>query len=174
VITHAAATYDEVAFIISLVGPTTSVRTNMKDNAYHIYRCEDFTGDDLQQKIDQKARMAEVGVTLGNITRFGMLHHTALLLTYDPADDLLSTGTPSLFIYAENDDQVTPDLNLERLDELYDGNVPDHLTTHVLAGTTHAFRLVDDPCDSWVDVREQPRSEELGIVLNDWLTAQEY
>jgi hypothetical protein len=54
---------------------------------------------------------------------------------------------------------------------LFDGNPPDHLTTVVLEDATHAFRLVDDPCNSWVNVAEKPRSEELVVVLNDWLEA---
>jgi pimeloyl-ACP methyl ester carboxylesterase len=174
VVTNAAANYDDIAFIISLAGPTTSVRTNVEDNAYHIYRCEGYTGDELQKKIAQKMKMAEVGVTLGNITHFGMLHQTALLLEYDPAVDLLSLQTPGLFIYGENDDQVTPQWSLNRLDELFDGNPPEHFTTVVLDDATHAFRLVDDPCESWVNVPEQPRSEELTVVLNDWLEIQGY
>jgi hypothetical protein len=77
-------------------------------------------------------------------------------------------------VYAENDDQVTPQLSLDRLDELFDGNPPDNLTTVVIDDATHAFRLVDDPCDSWVNVAEQPRSEDLTMVLSNWLSEQGY
>jgi hypothetical protein len=69
---------------------------------------------------------------------------------------------------------VTPQINLDRLNELFDGRPPDHLTTAVIDGATHAFRLVDDPCESWLDVPEQPRAQEPIAVLNDWLDAQGY
>jgi len=174
VVIHAAANHDDVAFIISLAGPTTSVAVNAEDNAYHMYTCEGFSEADLQQKIEQKTKLNNLGITLGNLTRFGSLHQTALLFAYDPADDLLALDTPSLFIYSENDDQVTPALSLDRLDELFNGNLPEHFTTIVLDDATHTFRLVDDPCDSWVDVPAQPRSVELISVLNDWLEAQGY
>jgi hypothetical protein len=118
--------------------------------------------------------MPRLGYNLGRLTRFGSLYHDYLIFDYDPADALRTVQSPGLFVYAENDDQVTAQLSLDRLDELFDGRLPDHLTTVVIDNASHVFRLVDDPCDSWVNVPDLPRSEEPIVVLNDWLAAQGY
>ena len=174
VVTQAAAEHDDVAFFVSLVGPTTSVWRNAEDNRWHIYRCEGYEGAELDAKVASSMRMPRLGMTLGKLTRFGSWYRDFMILDYDPADALRTVKSPGLFVYAENDDQVTPQLSLDRLDDLFDGRPPEHLTTVVIEGATHAFRLVDDPCDSWVDVPEQPRSEEAVAVLHDWLAARGY
>jgi len=174
VVQQAAAEHDDVAFWISLAGPTTSVWRNAEDNRWHIYRCEGYEGADLDAKVQSSMRMPRLGYNLGKWTRFGSWYRDYLILDFDPADALRSVQSPGLLVYAENDDQVTPQLSLDRLNELFDGNPPEHLTTVVLEDATHAFRLVDDPCESWVDVPDQPQSEELVQTLNDWLAAQGY
>ena len=174
VVLHAAAQHDDIAFFISLVGPTTSVMRNAEDNRWHIYRCQGYEGAELEEKVAKSMRMPRLGMTLGKLTRFGSWYLAYLTLGYDPAEALQMVQSPGLFVYAENDDQVTPQLSLDRLDELFDGSPPDHLSTVVIEGATHAFRLVDDPCESWVNVPELPRSEEPIVVLNDWLAAQGY
>jgi pimeloyl-ACP methyl ester carboxylesterase len=174
VVTQAAAEHEDVAFFVSLVGPTTSVWRNAEDNRWHMYRCEGYTGAELEEKVRKSMRMPRLGMTLGRLTRFGAWYHAYLILSYDPADALRAVQTPGLFVYAENDDQVTPQLSLDRFDELFGSALPDHLTAVVVEGATHAFRLVADPCDSWVDVAEQPRSQEAVAVLHDWLAARGY
>jgi alpha/beta superfamily hydrolase len=174
VVTQAAAQHDEIAFTISLAGPTTSVWGNAEDNYRHLYRCEGYTGEELDRKIRNHLRLVRVGTAIGRLIRLGSLYHDTLLFSYDPADALRAGQSPGLLVYAENDHLVTPQINLDRLDALYAGRPPDHLSTLVLADATHYFRLVEDPCQSWVDVAEQPRSEELVVVLNEWLEGQGY
>ena len=67
-----------------------------------------------------------------------------------------------------------PDQNLERFDEIFDLNPPEHLTAVVIDGANHSFRLVDTPCTTWEQSLTQPFSEELTGVLGDWLTEQGY
>lgn len=174
VVQQAAAQHDDVAFWVSLVGPTTSVWRNVEDNRRHIYRCQGYEGAELDAKVKALMRWPRVGYTLGKWTRFGSWYRDYLVLDYDPADALRSVQSPGLLVYAEHDDQVTPQLSLDRLNELFDGNPPEHLTAVVIEDATHAFRRVDDPCESWVDVADQPQSEELVQTLNGWLDAQGY
>jgi len=169
-----AAQHSDIAFFVSLAGPTTTVWRNVEDNYWHYFRCQGYEGEDLDARVEKKLGMAEVAVKFGELTDFGMFAFDARVFPYDPAEALRTVESPGLLVYAENDDQVTPQINLDRLDEIFDGNPPDRLTTVVLADATHAFRLVNDPCESWVDVPDQPRSEELIVVLNDWLTEQGY
>ena len=76
---------------------------------------------------------------------------------------------PGMFIYAENDDQVTPAPNIELLGAIFEGEVPQNLSTAVIDAASHAFRLVDNPCESWNNPEEQMQSPQLVEVLNDWL-----
>jgi pimeloyl-ACP methyl ester carboxylesterase len=174
VVQQAAADHEDIAFFISLAGPTTSVSRNVEDNTWHYATCDDLTGAEREKAIENKQRLIQLGMKIGSVTRFGMLYLDSLIMDYDPAEALQTVKSPGLFVYAENDDQVTPQWSLDRLDELFDGNLPEHFTTVVLDDATHVFRLVDGPCDSWVDVPAQPQSEELISVLNDWLEAQGY
>ena len=169
-----AAQHEDISFFISLAGPTTTVERNAEDNKYHYFSCQGYEGAALDEKVAKEMRLTQLGVQLGKLTDFGMFGLDARIFPYDPADALRTVESPGLLVYAENDDQVTPALSLDRLNELFDGNVPDNLTTVVIDDATHAFRLVSDPCESWVDVQSQPQSTELTMVLNNWLTEQGY
>jgi pimeloyl-ACP methyl ester carboxylesterase len=174
VMTQTASEHDDVAFFISLVGPTTSIWRNAEDNLWHRYRCQGYTGAELDEKVAGSMRTSRFWYNVGKLTRFGYWYRDYLVFDYDPSDALRAVKSPGLFVYAQNDDLVTPQLSLDRLDELFDGRPPDHLTTAVIEGATHAFRLVNDPCESWVNVPEQPQSGETVAVLHNWLEAQGY
>jgi hypothetical protein len=60
------------------------------------------------------------------------------------------------------------------MNEIFENNVPDNLSSVVIAGASHAFRLVSDPCESWVNVDQQEQAEQLVEVLNAWLAEQGY
>jgi pimeloyl-ACP methyl ester carboxylesterase len=174
VVQQAAADHDDIAFFISLAGPTTSVARNIEDNTWHFATCDGTEGTEREKAIEDKLRLVQFGAKIGKATQFGMFYFDSLILDYDPAAALQKVQSPGLFVYAENDDQVTPQWSLDRLDELFDGNLPENFTTVVLEDSTHVFRLVDNPCESWVDVPSQPRSDELISVLNGWLETQGY
>jgi pimeloyl-ACP methyl ester carboxylesterase len=174
VVQQAAADHEDLAFFISLAGPTTTVARNIEDNTWHYATCDGVVGAEREKAIEDKLRLVQLGMRIGRLTRFGMLYFDTLIFDYDPADALRSVQSPGLFVYSENDDQVTPQWSLDRMDELFDGTVPQNLTTVVLEDATHVFRLVDSACDSWEDVPDQPRSEQLVAVLNGWLETQGY
>ena len=80
---------------------------------------------------------------------------------------LLNVQSPGLYAFGEHDALVTPALNLERLEEIFDGDVPEHLTAATIANATHGYEIVDDPCENWTG---KPLSDELTNVMDDWLT----
>ena len=63
---------------------------------------------------------------------------------------------------------------MDRMNEIFDNNPPEHFSMVVIDDATHAFRLVNDPCESWVNVEEQVQSEQLIEVLDSWLAEQGY
>jgi pimeloyl-ACP methyl ester carboxylesterase len=174
VVTQAAADHPDIAFFISLAGPTTTMKENAADNYYHFGRCQGLENEELEAYIDKRMKMVDLSMRIGRLTNFGFFGFDARNMDYDPRNALQTIQNPGLLIYAENDDQVTPALSIDRLNEIFADQVPDNLSAPVIKGATHAFRLVDDPCDSWVEVEEQQQADELAEIMQSWLTDQGY
>jgi len=174
VVTQTAAEHPDVAFFISLAGPTTTMLENSSDNSYHQGRCQGLQGEELDEYIAKRLKMVDLSISIGELTDFGFFGFDARNMGYDPREALQTVRTPGLFVYAENDDQVTPSQNIDRMNEIFNNDVPEHLSSVIIDGASHAFRLVNDPCESWVNVEEQVQSEQLTEVLHSWLTEQGY
>ncbi len=174
VVSLAAAEHPDIAFFISLAGPTMSMRENAGDNYYHFARCQGLENEELEASIEERMRMVDLSIRIGKLTDFGYFGFDARNMSYDPRDAFKTVQNPGLFIFGENDDQVTPAPNLDRMNEIFDNNVPDNFRSVVIEGATHAFRLADDPCDSWVNPDQQEQSEDLVEVLHAWLEDQGY
>jgi uncharacterized protein len=171
VVAQAAGEHPDIAFFISLAGPTVTMRVNSLDNQYHYALCQGLEGKELEDELARRQKMIDISIAIGNLTNFGFFGFDARNMDYDPRDALLNVESPGLYAFAENDVLVTPALNIERLEEIFSGNVPAHLSTVVIDKATHGFRIVNDPCEV---LDKQPISEELVEVLNNWLTEQGY
>ena len=147
------------------------MRENSLDNQYHYALCQGMQDKELEDELAKRQKMIGVSITIGNLTNFGFFGFDARNMDYDPRDSLLKVESPGLYVFAENDALVTPMLNIKRMEEIFDGNVPAHLNTVVVDDATHGFRIVNDPCEV---LDGQPLSEELIAVLNNWLTEQGY
>ena len=141
-----------------------------EDNKWHGYRCDGYEGAELDEKVASQMRLTGLGIKVGEVVPFGMFGFDAAFMSYDPWDALTTVSNPGLLVYAEHDRLVTPSVSLDRLDEMFDGTAPDHLTTITIARANHGFQLVSDPCDPRDP--DLPLSDELTIVLNDWLNEQ--
>jgi len=130
--------------------------------------------EELEAYIQKRSDMVDVSMEIGELTNFGMYGFDARNMSYDPRNAIETVQSPGLFIYAENDDQVSPSLNIDRMNEIFDNKLPEHLAVITIDGSSHAFRLVSNPCESWVNPDEQRQSEQLIEILNQWLEAQGY
>ena len=118
--------------------------------------------------------MVNFSISIGELTNSGMFGFDARNMDYDPRKALQTVQNPGLFVYAENDNQVTPSLSIDRMNEFFDNNIPEHLGLVVIDDATHGFRLVNDPCESLVNRETQEQSEQLREVLHAWLTENGY
>jgi pimeloyl-ACP methyl ester carboxylesterase len=167
VVAQAAGDHPDIAFFISLAGPTVTMRENSIDNQTHYAECQGMEGKDLDEYLAKSQKMIDISVSIGNLTNFGFFGFDARNMDFDPSDALLKVKSPGLYILAENDVLVTPALNIARMEEIFDGDIPAHFNTVVIGNATHGFRIVNDPCEI---LDEQPLSDELVEVLNTWLT----
>lgn len=169
-----AAQHTDVAFFISLAAPTTPVRQQMIDTYTNDFACQGYEGEDLIRRADRQMRLTRLGANVGKVIDVGIIGFDTEIIDYDPQAALLAVESPGLLVYGSNDLLVPPEHSRQRLEEIFDGDVPDHLTFAVIDGANHSFRLVDDQCVSYEDALEMPQSDELLTVLEDWLAMQGY
>ena len=51
VVVQGASQHEDIAFFVSLVGPTSSVWRNVENYRWHILRCQGYNGSELDQKV---------------------------------------------------------------------------------------------------------------------------
>jgi pimeloyl-ACP methyl ester carboxylesterase len=174
VVAYAAAQNPEITFFISLAGPTITKMEQAIDMYSYEAICSGLEGEDYEKYLEKRVKNTELGLKIGKLTNFGLLGFDYRAMGFDPKASLQQVESPGLIIFGENDILVVPDENLERLDEIFDGNVPDNLNVVVSEGATHSFRMVNTPCDSWNDPTQYEQSTEVVTILNGWLAEQGY
>jgi pimeloyl-ACP methyl ester carboxylesterase len=165
-----AAQHEDVAYFISLSGPTYTIETNSQDNKWHLNYCNGYRGAELEQKTEQQMKLSRFGARAGEVVPFGMFGFDARSFPYDPWEALTSVQSPGLLVYAEYDNLVTPAWALDRLDEMFDGDLPDNLSTVTITDANHGFQIVDGLCE-YIEAG-RPLTPDLAVTMNDWLTAQ--
>jgi len=174
VVSYAGAQNPEIAFFVSLAGPTITKMEQAFDFYSYEAICAGLEGEEYDKYLEKRVNMTELGNKIGKITNFGLLGFDYRSQDFDPRNYLQEVEIPGLYIYGENDLLVLPDTNLERLDEIFEGGLPDNLTVTVAEDATHQYRLVNDPCDSWNNPTQLEQSTEVIDILNDWLTEMGY
>jgi pimeloyl-ACP methyl ester carboxylesterase len=174
VVTQAAADHPDIAFFVSLAGPTTTRMEQATDMYAHEAVCDGLVGEKQEDYLKRRIRMTRIGTKIGEWTNFGLLGFDSRTMHFDPRNAIQTIQVPALFIYAENDILVTPALHIERMNEIFGGDVPEHIEMTVIDGATHGFRLVESPCESRENPAKKEWSEQLTATLHTWLAAQGY
>jgi len=123
--------------------------------------CSGLTGVEAQEYLQKRLRVTRLGTRIGESISFGLLGFDARSKSYDPRDALQTIECPTLYAFAENDNPVIPSVNIERMEEVFAGQVPAHIEVTVIDRATHIYRLVDAPCESWDDPVTKAQSTQL-------------
>ena len=174
VVMHVVGEHPDVAFFISLAGPVTTIYEQTVSRHGIYASCIGLSGDEYEDYINKQIRKIELGMKIGEITNFGLLGFDYRTMHYSPKDVLLQISNPGLYVFGTNDILVTPSVNYERLEEIFDGEVPSNLKTVEIAGATHSFRLIEDICDFSGSPEDQEQASQLVEELNNWLAVQGY
>ncbi|MBC8503268.1 MAG: prolyl oligopeptidase family serine peptidase [Chloroflexi bacterium] len=169
-----ASQHEDVAFFISLVGPTTVVCEQMEDDYENVFRCQGYEGAGLEKKVESILKWDRMGAKIGKVIPLGEIGFQAGIFDYDPRQALQTVKSPGLLVFAENDPTVPADLNLARFDEIFNGTPPENLQTVTISGAYHTFHLTNKCLSSLEELISAPLSDELVQVLQDWLTEQGY
>lgn len=174
VVNLVASQHNDVAFFISLAGPTTTMLGNMEDNYRGWFICEGYEGEELEQQIANKLRTTRLGAAIGKVFPFGIIGFDAKNISYDSYDALHNVAVPGLFVFGENDNLVFPEHNIAVLNESFNDSVPEILTVAVISNATHSFTISDTMCVTYEERQKLPQSEELVSTLENWLAEQGY
>jgi len=171
IVTLTASQHQDVAFFISLAGPTTTVWEQIEDTSESQRRCEGLAGIDLAKKVAKDMKWTWIGASLGRVLPLGEPGFDARIIDYDPRQALLAVRRPGLLVFADRDALVPADQNLARLAEIFGGKPPDVLDSVVIPNVNHVFRAASECTDSeeWLSA---PLSKDLSTVLQAWLTAR--
>ena len=122
---------DEVAFVITMAGPTIPVLEQVADDRESELRCDGLSEERVLSKRAKYER---------RVARFSM-GHLRVIRDYDPAADLRKVMQPTLAIFAEQDALVWPDKNATLLQSAFEESGNRELWLHIVAGANHAFLL---------------------------------
>ncbi len=173
-VAYAAAQNPEIAFFISLAGPATTRREQAEDMYSYEAICAGLEGEEYVEYLEKRNKTTDLGVKIGKVTNFGSLGFDYRTMSFDPRASLQTVENPGLYIFGENDNLVIPAPNIERMEEIFDGDVPDNLSIAVVEGATHIYRLVNTPCDSLNDPTQYEQSIDVITILDAWLTELGY
>lgn len=170
IVTLTASQHEDVAFFISLAGPTTTVWEQSENADENRYRCQGFTGEEFKRKVAGAVKQFRLAASIGKFLPVGELGFYPRIIDYDPSDVLVKIKSPGLFVFGDKDALVPADQNMERFNEIFNNDPPDNLKTAVIPNLTHLLRITDDLCKQL----SQPFSDELVQALQDWLTEKGY
>jgi len=135
----AARAKDMVSFLITLAGPSVTVKQQMMDDARGEWICKGAS----KGTISLRSAFRRIALTvLGLIARIWKLLHLAHIISYDPRDALSRISQPMLAMFGENDRLVPPENNIRRLKAHFgSASRNDRLVT--VLGANHGFRKAD-------------------------------
>jgi len=145
----AAAAYpDDVAFVVSLAGPSVSVRQQILDDMESEWRCAGLGEDKVRGKV-KRARLL-YGIYSG-VSRVVKIGYLARILNYDPQGVAGRIRCPVLAVYGENDRLVPPATNARLLgDELMKAGHKRHQIV-IVPGANHGFQS-SAVCFKWEEL----------------------
>ena len=170
----AAAQHEDIAFFISLAGPTTTVEEQIRHTVEIELACKGLKGEKFKRRVWWQMLQTKTAAVIGKIFPFGDLGHIARILHYDPREAIKGVHCPGLFVFAGLDSYVPAKENMERYDEIFHDGPPENLSTVVIENTDHLFHLTDTVCFEWEQSIRKPYSKELVAVLEAWLTEHGY
>lgn len=166
----AASQHDDIAFVLSLAGPTVGVKaqTSMYDSLMYI--CNGYSGKKLKKKMFKYHKRKRFAANIGKILPFiKSAHYWHLIIDYNHENALRNITCPTLLLFAEHDVNVPPEQNLEHLNEVFDNKPPSNYTIKVMKGGQHAFYKVDNRCVDWETAVKQPFDPVFKNEIRSWL-----
>jgi hypothetical protein len=160
----AALDPDEVAFVISLAGPNTSVRQQIIDDQENEWRCAGLAEDSIRKKGKWLRTKLSIYAGLSRVLKIGYLSR---IINYDPVGIGARIRCPMLALYGENDTLVLPESNIRLLKDGLDKGGNTNYRIVVIPGASHGFIRIPGKCPDWNKV-EKMLAPELFAAVAAW------
>lgn len=157
-----------LAHVVSLAGPTVSVREQDLRRTEISLECEGLAGDELEQAVAKRDRAHRLMIFFGGWFPFFQLRLMHNILPYDPRQALQTTTVPTLLAYGSSDEQAPAADSRARLDEIFPQGDPENITFYETPNGDHYFRERDSHCPD-PEFIERPFSQEFRTFLGSWL-----
>jgi dipeptidyl aminopeptidase/acylaminoacyl peptidase len=165
-----ASKHDDIAFVLSLAGPTVGVREQTSMNDSLMYLCNGYPEDKLARKMEKYRKRKNGSAGIGKIFPFiKSAHYWNLIIDYNNDEVLTDIKCPTLLLFAEHDINVPPDQNIGHFNQLFEDNPPANFTIEVMQGGQHGFYLVTDRCVDWDTAAQQPFDPEFQEIIRRWV-----
>ena len=167
-----AAEHDDIAFVLSLAGPTVGVQEQVDDNDRSRFICEGMTGEKLEKKIEKRKKSLSKSAKLGEKSGIiGSAKHWNLIHDYDNDQALLSLTCPTLLLFGEFDIKVDPELNVEHLKEIFNDEVPKNISHKTMPLGNHGFYKVENKCVDWDNAAKGSFDSNFQNEIKEWLSS---
>lgn len=136
----AAAQYpDKIKYMISLAGPTYSVKRQLISDFQSSFTCSGVQESEAHKKASRKTNFVFV---LSKYFPFNdNLKQLKKIRSYTPEESISKLKLPSLFLFGENDRLVYKDWCIESLDKIFPSKLPDNIQYSVIKDANHNFQL---------------------------------
>ena len=130
---------DDIAALLSLAGPTFDMKTTLTNGFHARYVCNGRDSTAAYKRAVRQTRSVQGWVNAIPWTK--RWRQGKVNKDFDPTEALKTVQAPSLFLFAEHDREIYPSWATDRLNEIFDGNIPSHFTVDTIPLTTHDFRV---------------------------------
>lgn len=162
-----AAKYpNELTFGISMAGPAVSVLEQFVETENSSNLCKGLDSASAEEKAIQNAYAEWLRSDKSGVTKKDLLHFK-IIKGYDPRPEIKNIKIPFLFIFNEKDEYVYPTESLESIKNIFGDQIPSNITTIVIPGTEHGFR-VTEKCHTG-STKDLKQSELLNPQMKNWV-----
>lgn len=128
---------DDVAFIVNLAGPSTTVTEQILDDYESQYLMAGLSESEIEKKLGRVKSMLNFVHKVAPVLKFGHISH---IIRHDAEHVSRNLKVPVFAVYGENDELVPPEKNiaLMKLGLAAAGNT--HYRIHTLPGANHNFK----------------------------------
>lgn len=131
---------EDVAFIVNLAGPSTSVMEQVLDDYQGEYMAAGLSQDEIDRKLKRHKTLLKFVYAVAPVLKFGNISH---IIRYDAEYVSRHITVPVFAVYGENDRLVPPEKNIKLLKQGLEAAGNPHYQIHTIPGVNHSFKPSD-------------------------------
>jgi pimeloyl-ACP methyl ester carboxylesterase len=156
---------NDVAFAVSLAGPTFGVRKQLLNDHMGDLMCKQYDPIEALQTAERKTNNTLLLTSIFPIKEnWKQLKH---IKNFEPAADIRNIQSPFLFLFAENDKLVNPEWSEQELTAIFPNGIPPHIQHQTIPEANHSFRKLPFCYDD--SLEDIPYSEVYKQVFKEWV-----